>query len=536
MAHIQPQTPLALLFGIAQTAPVGVGTSSEINTTGAGFGDLFGLLIATKDILPTENEFSYNVRVLEHVTTEPESDEFASLEATASPELISSTLSINPFSLIGLQNGFPQQTRAKTETVLSQAVIEDASDISGTMTSGSGRELSNALPNAQTLLNDLSAHSPFSMQVANLEKGDYKITDTQISVNRVRMNVNSESANHDFTISAPLEVADPMGKAVDHQNLTASIANVQSGSQLFDSPHINSLLSSVKLQAIDIQPVETEMNETGSPELSSHVVTSKITNENPLQVVVKKLEKSSSIIVNNPSKELANETLSGETETDPNTSSENIRNESPLLNNSSTGLARAFEQDLFTHEPVMNGSTLTDSNRLNTFQLSSSEHISGNTERIDTKVFLTQARVTLPENAAASLKTQGQSILLHIEPEYLGPAKLHLSIRNEQLTARVTVDSVQAKAVLENSLDQLSSQLHKAGIAVDYLEVNLRNGDSGGQFFNRQHEQASAHFQTMSRLRRNYQETANVIPHSSTGQSRDIAYGYINSTGINLVA
>jgi flagellar hook-length control protein FliK len=41
------------------------------------------------------------------------------------------------------------------------------------------------------------------------------------------------------------------------------------------------------------------------------------------------------------------------------------------------------------------------------------------------------------------------------------------------LTATLTVDSSDAKSVIEGSLDKLTQQLHKADVKVDRIEVNL---------------------------------------------------------------
>jgi hypothetical protein len=95
-------------------------------------------------------------------------------------------------------------------------------------------------------------------------------------------------------------------------------------------------------------------------------------------------------------------------------------------------------------------------------------------------------RFTLPDNLAQAMKSRSQSVMIKIEPEHLGPARLNLSIRNDVLTARLTVDTSQAKAAVEGSLDRLTEQLSRAGIKVNHIEVSLRGGDSQNQFAGRQ--------------------------------------------------
>jgi hypothetical protein len=95
-------------------------------------------------------------------------------------------------------------------------------------------------------------------------------------------------------------------------------------------------------------------------------------------------------------------------------------------------------------------------------------------------------RFTLPDNLAQAVKSRSQSVMIKIEPEHLGPARLNLSVHNDVLTARLTVDTSQAKAAVEGSLDRLTEQLSRAGIRINHIEVSLRGGDSQNQFAGRQ--------------------------------------------------
>jgi flagellar hook-length control protein FliK len=94
-------------------------------------------------------------------------------------------------------------------------------------------------------------------------------------------------------------------------------------------------------------------------------------------------------------------------------------------------------------------------------------------------------KLTLPDNLTTQLRPNGQSIMIRIEPDHLGPARLNLSLNHHGLTARVSVDSVAAKTVVEHSLDQLTEQLSRAGIHVDRIEVSLTGGDARERFFER---------------------------------------------------
>ncbi|TFH55397.1 MAG: flagellar hook-length control protein FliK, partial [Candidatus Zixiibacteriota bacterium] len=95
-------------------------------------------------------------------------------------------------------------------------------------------------------------------------------------------------------------------------------------------------------------------------------------------------------------------------------------------------------------------------------------------------------RFTLPADIKTALKPNGQSITLRIEPENLGPAKLSLSLRDDKLTAKISVESAPAKAALESNLDRLVSQLTKANISVDQIEITITGDSAHNEFFQRQ--------------------------------------------------
>lgn len=95
-------------------------------------------------------------------------------------------------------------------------------------------------------------------------------------------------------------------------------------------------------------------------------------------------------------------------------------------------------------------------------------------------------RVHLPENTQLKLNAGRQVITLRIEPEQLGPAKLTLSMHNNRLRASVIVNSVEAKAVLENSIESLTQQLSRADIKIDQIDVQLSNQQQQNQFGGRQ--------------------------------------------------
>ncbi len=143
-----------------------------------------------------------------------------------------------------------------------------------------------------------------------------------------------------------------------------------------------------------------------------------------------------------------------------------------------------------------------------------------------------RVRLSIPETFDKPLKAGGQSIMLRIQPDHLGPARLHLTMRNDLLTARVSVDSPAAKAAVENSLDQLTQQLSRAGVSVDHIEVTL---DSNSQHrFLDQRPSWTGGRKAKTRINDDDFEMDQVT--MSRTVMAAAAQQYVGSSGVNLLA
>ena len=94
--------------------------------------------------------------------------------------------------------------------------------------------------------------------------------------------------------------------------------------------------------------------------------------------------------------------------------------------------------------------------------------------------------MTLQQEMPTLSHLEGRSLMIKLEPEYLGSARLHLTMRQDTLSARLMVETPQAKAAVESSLSQLTDQLARVGIKVDYIDVGVRGGGAQNQFFHKQ--------------------------------------------------
>lgn len=135
-------------------------------------------------------------------------------------------------------------------------------------------------------------------------------------------------------------------------------------------------------------------------------------------------------------------------------------------------------------------------------------------------------RFVLPDNLKTMLKPNGNSVTIKIDPEHLGPARLTLSMHDNILKARIMVENVHIRSVVEASLDHLVDQLSKADIKVDQIEV-LLSGNSFRDDFNGRRN--FRHSSKPSQLR--HHQTADLDMTAPTAPAQ-----YVGSNGVNILA
>ena len=144
---------------------------------------------------------------------------------------------------------------------------------------------------------------------------------------------------------------------------------------------------------------------------------------------------------------------------------------------------------------------------------------------------LPQVKFSLPDDISQSLKPGGKAVTIKINPELLGPVRLSVRMQNGQLQARLLVDNVQIKSMIESSLDQLTDQLERAGIKVEQLDVNVAGSDVGSELFDRSVAQNRPKVTT----RVLDAEEAGVLSTPTEVISRSSGE-YVGSSGVNLFA
>lgn len=102
-------------------------------------------------------------------------------------------------------------------------------------------------------------------------------------------------------------------------------------------------------------------------------------------------------------------------------------------------------------------------------------------------------KIVLPENFKLNKSLKTQTIMIRIEPDHLGPARLELKMTDEILSAKLIVETVEAKTILENSISQLREKLASADIKIENLEINVRSESHNSHLFDKQ----QAHWQNL---------------------------------------
>jgi len=143
-------------------------------------------------------------------------------------------------------------------------------------------------------------------------------------------------------------------------------------------------------------------------------------------------------------------------------------------------------------------------------------------------------RVIIPETEMMKLRSSGQTIRLQLEPDTLGPARLTLTMQGNTLKAQVMVESYQAKAVVESSLQELTSQLGRANIKVDHISVEVASDgrDQQWQFERRPqwHSRSHASYAGVAGDDENNEtiDNSTILPGATVNERYGIRAGSVN--------
>lgn len=375
---------------------------------------------------------------------------------------------------------------------------------------------------------------------ATLQPGAYRIVDCRVDGGKVDLTVTSDQNQQPIQLSLPIEALEAAFlKTATRNNGALRVPLVDQ--TMSETDRLNQLFNALKLKTLEVK-LEPNASDHGQVNQSVQI---KLVAENSGQEIVIR----TNIVAQQIKTPQMNESMRNTTDTG--TSSDNSESASdddkvkaqsqiatkasghtnPLLDATNprqlrTALAtsrfdlleRLAQDKQTTQQPA----AVIDP----TFAKQDATHVATG-DRAATAV-----RLSLPESAAQQLQANGRSVMLKIEPEHLGPARLNLTLNHQSLTARVTVDSPAAKVAVEHSLDQLNAQLSKAGIQVDRIEVALTGGGPQERFFERRPQWADGSSDRYHAADDDQDSESTTPAPAYVSPARQ----YVNAGGVNLWA
>jgi flagellar hook-length control protein FliK len=146
--------------------------------------------------------------------------------------------------------------------------------------------------------------------------------------------------------------------------------------------------------------------------------------------------------------------------------------------------------------------------------------------------------MVIPEAEMMKLRTTGQTVRLRLEPDSLGPARLTLHMQGDTMKAHVVVESQQARAAVESSLQELAQQLNRANIKVDHISVEVASDgtDQQWQFDRRPNWHARPQGGSYANLNAEGEDDETIDNPTILAQA-DASRGYgVGAGGVNLLA
>jgi len=327
----------------------------------------------------------------------------------------------------------------------------------------------------------------------NLEPGNYKIVDSSINNGELSLTLQSAGdSSKKIQVTLPVDqlkesIQTGSGKANNAYRVPLDGQNRETA----EMTGLEDYFSKLNLKELDISYVNNTLSNQSKVSSNAQQETAQLTitaeNTGEKMAIKANLEKKQLQLSKSGER-------SGRLVTNQNTvkSTGNPVSSEPVSLNQSADVVQKGNQ--FNPEKNLAGDLLkevpmqeqTFNEKLDIFGLNRINDNGNSTAQTGQKVEGRNVRFTFPDNFNTSLKPNGQSITLKIEPEYLGSARVNLVLHNNVLTARVIVTNAHAKAALESNLDALVKQLSDSDINVNSIEVSVGGQGSESTPFEKQ--------------------------------------------------
>ncbi len=484
---------LDLLFGkIMPSQPNGLSPQAANQTAdGSGFADLLGLLsgitgdptqtlFADKNGLPATDIFGTDdsaQETSESVLTMPmlgQESRVAAISAlmpimnpvavTAEPASASIDNTTARGSVAFVQSDQLLQQSANTMLLPKEAVLPN--------------------PQVLALLNQVPMALP---------TGRFAVLSSKVTDGTLQMEVASqESPNQTIKLSLPTALLHQTNTPQSNSAVAAGIAGQTSAAARIpladpfaSTERFDQLLAKVNVKEIEISPSYINM---AAKEASTQLTVALTAESNGLPITLAGRMGKNQITANAQRRTHVFESMVSKDQTNPNLAGIDVS--TVMDSDSKSPVAVAAPSDNATLESLTGVFEKTEGVTGRTTGLESSMAVSKWTRQSRAASAVTierpAVRMTLQQEMPNLSQLEGRTLMIKLEPEYLGTARLHLTMRQDTLSARVMVETPQAKAAVESSLSQLTDQLTKAGIKIDYIDVGVRGGGAQNQFFHKQ--------------------------------------------------
>jgi len=329
-----------------------------------------------------------------------------------------------------------------------------------------------------------------------LKSGVFRILDSKIVDGRLELTaVSEDSPEEPVKISVPESVLKELALKLSNVNSglrTGRVAAVPIDGLSSTQPgQLDNLLSRLNLKTLEVK-IEPEVV-VSKPSINPVEVT--IIAEQSGAVVALKSKIARQAIQVRSEQKSSNNSANLNSQGDPETN-KSVAAKAATLDVGADSLRRDANLTQFTLADRFGGRTGMTNDNLPT-QTSFDNTLKPLSTGVEPKMTPT-VRMTLPDMIQKPFSAGGQTVMIKIEPEHLGPARLNLVMRAQVLTARVVVDTPVARMAVLNSLDQLTEQLSRAGIDVSRIDVTLSGDSAREQFLDRRsawdHAQKTHHF------------------------------------------
>lgn len=369
------------------------------------------------------------------------------------------------------------------------------------------------------------------------EPGNYEIIESKISSGKLNLEVvNTNQPEQKIKLVIPAELLQGDKKDGVQNNIVTN--EFTSDNYQFEKTKFEQYLSKLNLKEIEITSIKNDINVSEMPDA---VEVNLVAENAGVEIYLKGKFNKNRIKTGtiNRFKNINNRKLNTETKVDNNIIFDNDLEFVPdtqkhVVNNTNHIKNKVLFNKLSLVEDI---NTIENKNTIDNLpekleSVFGYEKFSSDRNSVENKIEIQPLRFTLPDNIKTVLKPGGQAVLLKIEPEHLGPAKLRLSLHNDKIRARITVNSAIAKTTIENSLDRLVDQLAKADIKIDYFEVTVNDDSNKNEFFNHQsyRRQSFSNRQIKMDDEHAIEELIPVQPYQPD------SIHYINNSGVNLLA